>query len=121
MSLLKKKGEKSSDGREYGAQQAQGPFTPEEMERLHGLVDDVGLQKDRGFIVVVKRKTIEKNEEHESAEIDGIVKVSQVNRKFMLDTLFHALGMDNKQIIEYVTMRTVVGSDFDEAEHDHSH
>ncbi len=113
------KDKKSKSGREYGDEKGSGPFSPEELTRLHGLVDEIGTQKERGFIIVVKRTTLEKNEEHESSEIDGIVKVSQVNRKFMLDTLFHALGMDNKAIMEYVTARTILGSDFDDSDHQH--
>ncbi len=114
MSLSKE--QKSPDGRAYGEEKDYGPYTPEDLETVKRLAEEVGTQAARGFIIVVKKTDLESKGDTEQAEIEGMVKVSKVNRKFMLDTIFHSLGMDNKAIMEYMTMRTVVGSDFDDGD-----
>lgn len=113
-----KKKETSSDGREYGHSHSEGAFDAEEMARAHAIVEAIGTQKEQGFVILVKRKTVEKDAEHESVEVDGIVKVSKTNKKFMLDTVFHALGMDTKEIIQYATLRAVQGSDYKDDDSD---
>lgn len=107
------------DGREYGEERASGSFSAEDIARATALMEEIGTQKSKGFVFIVKRNIIEEDDDHQDTEVDGMVKVSGTNKKFMLDAIFHALNMSNKDIIEYVTMRTVVGSEFDGGTHSH--
>lgn len=108
-----KQPKKNAAGREYGTKQTGGPFTAEEIATAKQCIDDIGSQKERGFIIVVKRKTLSETGDFETTEIDGMIKASDVNRKFMLDTVFLALGMDDNEILKYMALRQKVGTEYD--------
>lgn len=90
-----------------------GPLDADELAKAHKLIDELGTQKERGFLIIAKRTATELSEDREQVEIDGMAKVSMVNKKFVLDIVLGALDMSKKDVLHYLMHSELEGSEVD--------
>lgn len=94
-------------------ERASGPLDEASILKAQRLVRDIGEENKRGFLIVVERTTVKDDGDTEEVAVDGMVKVSNSSKKFILDIVFAGLGMDKKEIRNYLMLNTLMGSELD--------
>lgn len=75
-----------------------GPMSQEDIDHAKDLIQEIGEQKAKGYVMVVK--VLGTDETDGSLNVDGHLKVSGVDRDVILSGVFSALNIDKRDAQE---------------------